>query len=400
MAMVRGLSNVAAKVVAIVVVMASAHVAFAQPRAVPLPVVGATELVKWTPPSGFIEDAVAGDGARIAYVVADAAAKAELHVVSLATKQELVVDIAPITLHPVAVQLFGPRAFVIGRTEDGMQIAALVELAAKDPRKPAGTPLYKLGPANHITVITRDGRSRVAVHRTSAAKERTRHDTQLFALDTGRRVAAGRPLELDTAGANAKLALRVNHWSEGFTRAHGVTTGAWDRKENQRAPDAESTYDLVTGKLARQPVADLFEQKRRFDALSDADGRMSFVRTKPDGRELQLWHANRVVAIALDQPFASYDLKSLNASVHPDGSAWLALKIDPVHPDAIARKKADPEYLDVFRIASDGKAVRKARILAAGTRHRFGVIGDRFWLLERNAGFDRGGKSLTLYAPQ
>ena len=64
---------------------------------------------------------------------------------------------------------------------------------------------------------------------------------------------------------------------------------------------------------------------------------------------------------------------------------------------AVARKKADPEYLDVFVAPAGGKAVRKARVLAAGARHRFGVAGDRFWLLERNQGFDRGGKNLVLY---
>jgi hypothetical protein len=27
------------------------------------------------------------------------------------------------------------------------------------------------------------------------------------------------------------------------------------------------------------------------------------------------------------------------------------------------------------------------------------VLGGKLWLLERNKGFERGGKSLTLYAP-
>jgi hypothetical protein len=37
------------------------------------------------------------------------------------------------------------------------------------------------------------------------------------------------------------------------------------------------------------------------------------------------------------------------------------------------------------------------RVLATNARHRFGVIGDKLWLLERNNGFERGGKALTLY---
>ena len=64
--------------------------------------------------------------------------------------------------------------------------------------------------------------------------------------------------------------------------------------------------------------------------------------------------------------------------VLPDGTAWIALKVDPVNPDAVARKKADPEYLDIFRAGPDRKAVRKARVLATGVRHRFGVVKTAF----------------------
>jgi hypothetical protein len=74
------------------------------------------------------------------------------------------------------------------------------------------------------------------------------------------------------------------------------------------------------------------------------------------------------------------------------------LKTDPVNPDAVARKKADPEYVDVFQAGPDGKAIRKARVLETGLRVRFGVAGARFWLLERSSGFERGGKTLTLYS--
>src|SRR5688572_10600023 len=55
--------------------------------------VGATEVVKINPPSGFIDDVVDGDAERIAYVVADTAGKTELHVYAHASKAEHVVDI-------------------------------------------------------------------------------------------------------------------------------------------------------------------------------------------------------------------------------------------------------------------------------------------------------------------
>jgi len=383
----RGLVMVVLLVVLLAPIVASAA---------PPPLVGATEVVKVAPSGGFVDDAIAADGQRLAYVVADTAAKAELHVVTLATKQEQVIDLAGVTLHPVALELVGTRAFVVGATDDGKQLAALVETAEKGK----GKVVYKLAPATHITVIVRDGKSRVAVHRASASKTGTRHEVELVALETGARIGAVRALELDAGGTSKALDFRVNHWGDGFTRAYGVKGGDWDKKEDQRSPDIEATYDLVQGKIVeRSPITDLFEQRKRFQALADAGGRVDFLRTTTDNTGVQLWRAGKGRAVELDQPFASYDPKSVQGSVLPDGSAWLALKVDPVNADAVARKKADVEYLDIFRVSTEGKGVRKARVPAVGVRHRFGVAagGNRFWLLERNQGFERGGKSIALY---
>ena len=109
--------------------------------------------------------------------------------------------------------------------------------------------------------------------------------------------------------------------------------------------------------------------------------------------------ARRQAEAARARPaLGQYDPKSLQGELEPDGTGWLALTVDPVNPDAVARKKADPEYLDIFHIDSDGKAVRVARMLSdrhAPQARRDAAI--RFWLLERSKGFDRGGKSLTIY---
>ena len=368
------------------------------PRPGVAPLVGTTEMVKLTTPTGFIDDVVAAEEGRLAYVVADTASKAELHVYTHATKQEVVVDLAPVTLNPVQLTLVGPRAFVIGRTEDGNQIAALVELTAKG-KKPAGTVVYKLGPANAITVITRDGKQRVALHKAASSNGGTRHDVEVVAIETGRRVGVAKPFELDATDKNAKLDLKVNHWSDGMTRAYGIKAGEWDRKEDARAPDVEVTYDLVSGKFVeKKKIEDLFEQRKRFQAMTEGGKRLDFVRL--DNKGLELWRAGKGKKIELDQPLTNYDTKSMQGIVTADGSAWVIFKMDPVNADAVARKKADPEYLDVFRISADGKGVRKARVFAGGTRHRFGIVGDKFWLIERNNGFERGGRSLALYSLQ
>jgi hypothetical protein len=385
--------------VAAAVLSATGSVA-AQPPAV-APLEGAAEVVKITTPRGFIDDVVATDEQRLAYVVAETATRAELHVFTHATGAEQVVDLAPITLQPVSLSLLGSRVLVVGRTDDGNQVAGMIELAAKGKAKPAGSLVYKLGPASHITLITRAGKPRIAVHAVSTTPGGTRHEVELVDLASGKRIAAARPLELDASNHHAALELRVNHWSDGMTRAHGIKAGAWDPKEDQRAPDLEAVYDLVSGKLVqRTPIADLFEQRRRFQGLAAEAamaGNLDFVTFAWDHSHIQLWRAGKPNRLELDQPIISYDPKSLQGVIGADGSAWIVLKVDPVNVAAVERKKADPEYLDVFQVAGDGTAVRKARVLAHGVRHRFGVVGRRFWLLERTNGFERGGRSIALY---
>jgi hypothetical protein len=375
--------------------------AFAQPRQNLPALVGANEIMKVTTPAGFIDDVVAYDNQRLAYVVADTGTKAELHVVQLGctkcveAKQEIVVDLAPVTLRPTALRLVGQRVFVIGTTEDGNQIAALVDLGKK-----VATPVYKLGPATHITLIARDGKPSVAVHKAVATKAGTRHEVELFALETGKRVAKGKPLELDKDHAK-KLDLRVNHWSDGWTRAAGIKGGEWIKKENQRSPDTEAVYDLISGKfVVNKAIADLFEQRKRYQTLADAGGRLDFLRMAPDNSAIEIWRGGTAVTATLDQPLSQYDAKSLQGTINGDGSMWIALKIDPVNAEAVARKKADPEYLDIFRAGADGRATRKARILAKDLRHRFGTLDNFFWLLERSNSFDRGGRALTVYQLQ
>jgi hypothetical protein len=394
--MVRRGILVASITVALATATAIVSVASAQPKP-PVPeLVGATEVVKLTGSDGFIDDGIAYDDQRIAYVVTDGTTKAELHLVAVSTEQDTPIDISAITMHAVSLRLLGNRAFVVGQAEDGSQTGTLIELAPA-AKKPV---VYKLGSATRVTPIMRDGKLRVVVERDSQPSDGiTRHEATLYAIETGARLGGGH-LDVDAQGYNKQLDFHVNHWADGMSRAFGIKGGEWDPKEDTRSPNAEAGYDLIAGKIVdRTPIADLFEQRKRYQALADAGGVLDFVRMAWDNQSVQIWRAGKAKPVELDQPLVQYDPKSLQGELQPDGSAWIALKVDPVNPDAVARKKADPEYLDVFRVGADNKAVRVARVLSTGTRRELGAMHDRFWLLERSNGFDRGGKSLTVYKP-
>lgn len=364
------------------------------PARAPVPrLVGATEAQPLTASAGYIDDAIAFDATRLAYVVSDGQAKSELHLVTPGAPGAIV-DLAPLTLHPLTIELLGTKAFVVGLDEHAEQVGALIDLtpAAKKPI------VYRVGPATNIGVIKRDGQRRIAQHQL----EGTRHEIELDSIETGKRIAL-RGFELDQTETNKALDFHVNHWSDGWTKAYGLEGGEWDPKQNMRMPTVEATYDLVTGKISeKHPIGDLFEQRKRFQVLADAaretkTASIDFVRLAWDNSGLVAWRAGRATPIELDQPLGQYDAKSLQGSIEADGSTWIALRIDPVNADAVARQKADPEYFDLFQAGPDGKAVRKMRVIASGLRFRFGVMRDKIWLLERSNGFDRGGTALRIY---
>jgi hypothetical protein len=94
-----------------------------------------------------------------------------------------VIDLAAVTLTPVELAFVGKRLLVIGRTDDGNRMAALVELDPK-AKKPV---VYKLAPAVDLSIITRDGAKRLAVHRVgSGAGGTIKHDVEIVSLETGK----------------------------------------------------------------------------------------------------------------------------------------------------------------------------------------------------------------------
>jgi hypothetical protein len=375
----------------VMVVLLTGALASAQPKSQPPPLLNAAELVKVAPTWGFVDDAIAGDDTRLLYTISDNGSRSELHVVQLDDpKKETVVDLAPFTLHPIAIPWqHGDLVWVVGQAEDGKQTAALVSLSKKSPF------VAKIAPAVQITGVFQDG-WKLAVYREGATMASNLHKVELYDVATGKRLSGGQ-LELDLHHDSKALDFHVNSWDAAMTRALGTKGGEWDKKENQRSPDIEATYDVAKSTFVdRKPITDLFEQRKRFQVLGEQHS-FTFVRILPDASAIEVWRDGKQLATELDQPLSQYDPKSLQGIVVAGGGTWVALKVDPVNADAVARKKADPEYLDVYRSSDDKKLSRAARVLGTGTRYRFGVLAQRFWLLERSSGSERGGKTLTAY---
>jgi hypothetical protein len=365
------------------------------PTSKPAAVVGASQRARIAPDKGFVDDPIAADGARLAYVNTDGASFAELVVFDLAGAKEALRTPLPAELGTTqALRWVGAgdkaRLFVLGRTEDGQARASLIDLTGKVARK--------FGPAAELALVDRGGATRLAVHRTKAAAAgATHHEVELVDLDTAKRIGKVRAVDVDAAGAAKKLDFRITQWRDGWTRLVGVKGGHWDPKENQRTPDAAAEYDVVAGTFTQQPIGDPMEHARREQVLGQHPGEAVFVRFADDLSAIELWQDGAPTELTLDQPLDVYDASTLATAVDETGARWVGLVIDPVNNAAVKRKKADIAYLDLFKVTGT-KAARTARMLVTPKKkYRWGVAAGRWWVVERSLGFDRGGTSVTVF---
>lgn len=393
------LGRTSAVVAALALVLGAPALVHAQPTGAPAKIVpppppaelvGLTAAGSVTPERGFVDDPVATDGARLAVIVTDGASLEEVRVLGPDGAAQATVNIAPIVPTVRRFNLLGNRLFLVAEDPAGGPVTAtLVELDGKVVRKHAK--------ATDLALRTIGGKDVVVAYTRSMAGANDVHQIALYDLVSGKKLAKrGGKLVVGADGKDAKLDFRLDYWLDDHTVAAGLRGGVWRKREDQRSPDTAAMYDLVTSKWVKdEPITDLHAQARRLEVLQAHPGERTFVHVPGDLGDLQLWRDGVATPIALDPPLSTYDPATARVVMRGD-RAWISLVVDPVNPAAVARKKADVEYLDLFEVDGD-HAVRRARILAAKKKLVWGWAGDVLWVLEKNVGFGRGGKALRLY---
>lgn len=394
-------ASAAASLFAILVVSAiPATGAWAQPgparptKIVPAPppaeVVGLTQTGQLTPERGFVDDPMAADGNRLAVVVTDGASLVEARVLGPDGASQATVNLSALVPTVRRLYLQGSRMFVVADDPAGGPVTAL--LLGLD-----GKVIRRHAAATDLTLRSIGGKDTVVAYTRSTVGAKEQHAIALFDLASAKKVAKrGGKVLLGDDGRDGKLDLRVDYWLDDHTVVAGLRGGVWRKHEDQRSPDTRAMYDLVTGKWVKdEAITNLLEHARKLEILAAHSGERVFVHVPSDGGDLELWRDGVVTPIALDPPLATYDPETVRMVMRGD-RVWISLVVDPVNPAAVARKKADPEYLDVFEL--DGsRAVRRARILAVKKKLTWGWAGDTLWVLEKNVGFARGGKALRLF---
>jgi len=149
-------------------------------------------------------------------------------------------------------------------------------------------------------------------------------------------------------------------------------------------------------------IADLVEHTKLMQVLAQHPNESTFVAIAPDLSGL-VYYADGAgpTGIELAEPFRHYLHTSFVAQpAQPGQPLFFSLEIDPVHPDAVERKRAEEKWLDLYLLVPGAKrAERVARLPLDDDQpgYRWRARPGRWALIPRHVGFERGGPSILIY---
>jgi hypothetical protein len=269
-----------------------------------------------------------------------------------------------------------------------------------------GKLLKKFGPATDIALADAEGVQAVTTFDKKLEKNMgTTYTVAVFRIDNGKALGKKRVLKADAAGfiKQKGVEMTVLYWRNGYTQLVGQKKGDYDKYEDQRQPDNLGIYDVVDGAVVKnQPIMDLVSHEKLMKLRVEHWNEDAFLAVPADGQSLELVTADdKRLAVKTDatEAISHYDLKTLVYEVGRDGKMYFTLTIDPVNPDAVARKSADPELIDLWVVdpAGDGTPARLARLQKGKLPFAWHAASGRWAVLRKHKGYGRGGAELQIY---
>ena len=273
--------------------------------------------------------------------------------------------------------------------------------------------IRKFGPALDIVRTTYEGQEALVVHDVSAPKGSSKrgkkagadqpvvsHSVAVYNIGTGKLIGKKTNLELNADDKNEELDFTLKFWANNFTVAVGIKGGVWDRKENQRSPDFEGHYEMPTRTFSKRlEIKDVRAHRERMFRMVKYAKRMQDIVVKHNLSGLDLVSNGEFTPVTLSEPFHHYDPSTLVVQPATSGTMFFSITIDPVHPDAAAKRRAVKPWTDLYEYdLRTGKATRRARLLAKkGRRHAWRANASHWAVMPRHIGFDRGGSEMQIY---
>ena len=354
-----------------------------------------------TPPEGkFFDDALAisAAGDLVAVIATDLASEATLSLWDGTDRARPTLAGLPSTV--VRTSFLAPDRLLVVY-QQGERLAALTVTKKGDV---LSVDKKRLGPADGIDAIVRDGKPAIAVYGKRTRGGTAEHLVTVVALDG--RVMQRRAYVEDGEGLvrTRAGALRPLWWSAGHTTLSAQKIGTFDKTKDMRRPDRFVRLDVPSDKvLVEEEVEDLMAFARvtaSHRLQNDVD---TFVRVSEDGKQILVVDGRGETVVPLQRPIAQYDPASLASLPLGDHELLLKLQVDPVSASAVARHGSDPDDLDFYKLDLGSlKATPSCpRVLVLpGTGRPAGITasGGKLVVLRKAKGYDRGGVAVELYS--
>lgn len=362
------------------------------------------------PATGFFDEAMALDpsGHRVALVRTDGATFAKLEIFQVATGQalsswDLATDYNVDSIHLLPE---GQGVLLVARRPGAEELFAIY-------LDGAGRPGGKTGPATAFAMAELNDAEKksilIAMEKKVAAGGARAGSTGPVTYS----IAAFRPEKLEPVGkprsyrvaAGGELLsanLKMVDFFDGFSRLLGERAGGYDRKTDFRRPSRQVVLDTLSGKIvAESEIGDVYGWALTTRLRAQGPNRTVFSQLNQDGSGLEMIApGGQKTPLALAVPFRLYDHDALHdeEGQGPErGIYYFSLPIDPLNPDAVARKKADRPYLDLYAAdVARASCVLRGRI-ALSRPVSWRTAGGEWAVLKKFKSFTRGGDELELY---
>ncbi len=376
-----------------------------------MPVKSAKLVQTIAPSNGFVDDPFTFDraGSRLLYVNSDTGTSSEVVVIDVLQKTKLRrVSIGNFTVKPSKVQfaIDGEHFLVWEENKNtGKQVAALISST--------GQVLRNFGPAKDLVRTTYEGQDAIVIHdevRPELSQREikkyvgdlptVRHTVSVHNLESGKLIGKTTNLDLTATDKNAELDFTLKFWAKDFTVAVGIKGGEWDRKEDQRSPDVEGHYVMPTRTFSKRiAIKDVRAHRERMYRMAKHQKRSQDILVRHNLSGLDFVFDGKFTPFTLSEPFHHYDSTTLVVQASQGNSMFFTMSIDPVHPDAAARRRAVKPWTDLYEYNTrTKKATRRARLLTKrGRKHSWRANSTHWAVLPRHIGFGRGGSELKIY---
>jgi hypothetical protein len=219
-------------------------------------------------------------------------------------------------------------------------------------------------------------------------------------------IGGPRTYRVDAGGELGAANLRVIGFYDGYTKILGERAGGHagsdDRHAGGQRPPRRVVFDALAGKIIdEREIADAAGWALAAKLRAANPDRTVFVEVNADRTGVELVDAaGKRTPLATAVPFRLYDAATIQqqeGETGARGSLYFSLAIDPVNPDAIARRRADVPYLDLYAVdvAARTCALRGRILLSRPVAWRAGH--GRLAVLKKLKGASRGGDELDLY---